>query len=1149
MKYRLGLDMGATSIGWAVYDTEQQKLVDTGVRIFDDGREDKTKASLCVKRREARSARRLQNRKHIRKKYLLKTLISLGLFPENEVEQQNLKSLNPYELRANALDKQVSLFEIGRICFHLVQRKGFLSGRKDNKEEGGKLKVGYNQLKEKMSVSHARTYGEYLYRILKENKNATVRLKNTFDEAGKFIGADFPFRDLYKEEFNQIFRKQQEYYPNILTHDVQEKLEDILFFQRPLKEAEEGFCIFEPGEKRIPKAHPLFQEFRMWQHVLNLKFAAETDSEYEGLPKEQIQQLIYILENPKGYVRTKQPILTYAKIKELLGLDKKGVFNFERQSGGKEDLKKGILVNTTEHAIGMVPVVESEWKKLSNEQKEQMICVLVRPSQYIDFPKTKQSVEEQDGLIIEYLTSHFRVSQEAATALLYEVNLEDGFAALSEKALRKIVPAMQQGMLYNDACQEAGYHHSMKDYARLDKLPYYGEILQNSCIGQKNNPETPEEKYGKINNATVHVALNQVRQVVNDLIDRYGKPFDISIEYARDLPASAAERVKLSAERDKNEKENQDILKELNDKIERRNWTDQDIKKYKIWKNLGTPKGENSLNCRECPFTGEKISVSDLMNGDRFQIEHLLPYSRSLDDSIHNKVIAAAWANKLKGNKTPYEAFRNNEYPGIVWEEIQRRIKKLPLEQQKRFSKNAMEDFEQKEGPIARSLNDTRYMTRLLQEYLLPIVQEDGKKTVQSVAGKLTAMVRKAWGLNLYKDKENQEDYRSFHNHHAIDAIIVATINRDQINKVVHQLKGVHLSVIDEFKDEFWKLKDKTISKEEKKDLKKRIKNFEQDREIAVIQQYISMPNNLSVSNVLKRVKGIYISHKPKLKNIKDLKSTIGQLHEDTAYGLQEFIDETSLMARFKTGHGSNKKVVEKSITEYIPMFYHKDDKEAYYDAYKNWFIIEGKAKTLNAKTAADRVIKKDWESKEKDSVQELRKAAQKAFKWFVGGGNFCAEIYQINPDNKIGGVPTKDAGEWKSEIISNYNATIRIRRDEEIFYWKNRYPNARRIMTLKCNDMLICTFSKEEVYKPKFYKGIRAYVQEKFERDPNMNEIKILFRVESMAQSGQFSLIPHDVAKKTQTLQSWTPYVSTLQEYHAQKVHVSPTGRILNAK
>ena len=1149
MKYRLGLDIGATSIGWAVYDTEQQKLVDAGVRIFDDGREDKTKASLCVKRREARSARRLQNRKHIRKEYLLKTLISFGLFPENEVERQKLKLLNPYELRAKALDEKLSLFEIGRICFHLVQRKGFLSGRKDNKEEGGKLKVGYNQLKEKMSISHARTYGEYLYRILKENKKATVRLKNTFDEAGKFIGADFPFRDLYKEEFNQIFEKQKEYYHNILTDDVKKKLEDILFFQRPLKEAEEGFCIFEPGERRIAKAHPLFQEFRMWQHVLNLKFAAETDSEYEGLSKEQIQRLIYILENPKEYVRTKQPILTYANIKKLLGLDKKGIFNFERQSSGKEDLKKGILVNTTEHAIGMVPVVESEWQKLSNDQKEQIICLLARPSQYIDFPKTKQSVEEHDGLIIEYLTNHFRVSQEAASALLYEVNLEDGFAALSEKALRKIVPAMQQGMLYNDACQEAGYHHSIKDYKHLDKLPYYGEILQKSCIGQKNNHETPEEKYGKINNATVHVALNQVRHVINDLIDRYGKPFDISIEYARELPASAAERKKLSDERDKNEKENQRILKELNDKIEKRNWTDQDIKKYKIWKNLGTPKGENPLTCRECPFTGEKISVSDLMNGDRFQIEHLLPYSRSLDNSIHNKVIAAAWANKLKGNKTPYEAFHNNEYSGIIWEEIQRRIKKLPLEQQKRFAKNAMEEFEQKEGPIARSLNDTRYMTRLLQEYLLPIVHEDGKKTVQSVAGKLTAMVRKAWGLNLYKDKENQEDYRSFHNHHAIDAVIVAVINRDQINKVAHQLNSVRLSVIDEFKDEFWKLKDKTISREEKKDLKKRIKNFEQDREETIIQQYISMPVTLNVSDVLKRVKNIYISHKPKLKNIKDLKSTIGQLHEDTAYGLKDFVDETSLMARFKTGHGPNKKVVEKSITEYIPMFYHKDDKEAYYDAYKNWFIIEGKAKTLDAKTAADRAVKKDLEAKEQAAVKKLRIAAQKAFKWFVGGGNFCAEIYQINSQNKIMGVPTKDAGKWKSEIISNYNATVRIRHGEEIFYWKRRYPNARRVMTLKRQDMVMGTFTKQQAYSEDFPKGIQEYTRQIFAENPLLAQTTILFRVKKISSNGCVYLTPHNIAKEDGDTKSWCATAGSLQKYHARKVYVSPTGRILDAK
>ena len=1149
MKYRLGLDMGATSIGWAVYDIDNMNLIDTGVRIFDDGRDDKTKASLCVKRRMARGARKLQTRKHIQKQFLLKTLVELGLFPQSRMEQQNLKSLNPYLLRVLALDKKIDCYELGRIFFHLVQRKGFLSNRKDNKEEGGKLKEGYRLLQEKIKTLNARTYGEYLYLCHQENPNQPIRLKNTFDASGKFIGAEFPFRELYKEEFYKIFDKQREFYPQLLTPEVREKIENILFFQRPLKEAEEGFCPFEPKERRIAKAHPLFQEHRMWQHILNLTFAPETSSEYEGLTKQQIEKLIHILKNPTEYVKTKQPILTYSSIKNLLGLDKKGLFNFERKSGSVDTNTKGIYVDTTEHAIGMVPIVYEEWKQLTVSQKETIIKVLSRPTEYIDFPKTL-SIEQQDKLIIQYLCSTFSFSTSAATALLYDVDLEDGYGSLSEKALNKIVSAMKLGMPYDVACKEVGYHHSFKNHTSLNTLPYYGEILAQSCIGQKNNPQTPEEKYGKINNATVHVALNQIRHLVNELIHRYGKPFDISIEYARDLNASTEERKKLSDTRDKNELENQRILQELNEKIENRAWTKRDIEKYKIWKTLGTPKGENPLNCRECPFTGEKISVADLMNGDRFQIEHLIPFSRSLDNSIHNKVIASAWANKIKANRTPFEAFHDDTYaPKITWTDIQRRVKKLSLEQQWRFSKNAMAKFEEKEGPIARSLNDTRYMTRLLQDYLLPIVREDGKKTVQAVVGQLTAMIRKSWGLNQYKNKEEAEEYRSYHNHHAIDAIIVATIDRGQINNTAHQLKNVRYSAIEEFKDEFYKFKDSSVSKEEKENLRTRIKDFVKEREAAIIKQYIPMPSTLSISEILNQVQNISISHKPKLKNVSDRNATVGQLHEDTAYGLKSFIDENSLTARFKTGNGANKKIIEKDITEYIPIFYTKEDKQAYYDAYKNWFIIERKAKYLNAKTSAEKAIKKALMIQEATAVQNLRIAATKAFKWFVGGGNFCAEIYQINPTNKINGVPTKDAGEWKSEIISNYNATIRTSRNENIFYWKNRYPNAKRIMCLKRNDMVLGFFTKEQAYQEDFPKGIQNYVRQIFTQNPLLERTEVLFRVKNIGGNGQFALLPHNIAKEEKNTKSWVATAGSLQKYQAKQVFISPTGRISHAQ
>ncbi len=1141
MKYRLGLDMGATSIGWSVYNIEKNIIENFGVRIFDDGREDKSKASLCVKRRNARGARRLNKRKHVQIRYLLSQLTEFGLFPDDEEKRQELKLLNPYELRAKALNEKLSLYEIGRIIFQLAKRKGFKSNRKDDKEEGGKLKKGYQDLILEMQEKNARTYGEYLYKIHMENSKNDLRLKNTFDETGKFKGGLFPFREIYQDEFNQIWKKQKEYYPDILTEERKQVLKDILYFQRPLKEQEEGFCTFEANERRIPKAHPLFQEFRIWQFLLDLKFCEESSSEYKSLEYDTLQKLVNILKNPINQKVTKQGTIAYSNIKKELGLDRNGLFNFEKMNKSTE-FEKGMLVDKTQYAVSQSVYFKSYWDNFSEKQKYEVINILTRPQNYIDFPH-RLSSENEDKLIIKYLCENFDISDDAAKELLFDIALEDDYASLSEKAICKILPFMKNGMAYVDACKEAGYHHSKKDYTKTDKLPYYGKILEQHCLGKKAIYRNDEEQYGKISNATVHVALNQIRHLVNELIDLYGKPFDISIEYARDLNASAQERLKMMDTRDKNEVENQRIIKEMNEKIGERQWNKRDIQKYKIWKQMGIPKGATAMD-RECPFSGKKISVSDLINGQMFQIEHIIPFSRSLDDSLENKVIACVTANRYKANRTPYEAFHDSK-DGYNWAEIQKRAKKLSYEQQWRFSKDAMKKFEEKQGPIARSLNDTRYMTRILQEYLLPIVREDGMKTVQSVVGKLTSMVRKSWGLNIYKNADDKEEYRAFHNHHALDALIVSVIDRGNIEKTSRDLKNVALSVKDEFKDEFYKFRDDSISKEEKKELHKRIKDFTLEKEEGIIAQHIPLPETIKINDILDRVEKINISHKPKLKDIKDKNSTIGKLHEDTAYGLKKFKDDTSLTAIFEC----NGDVKEIDITDYIPMFYDKEDKKAYYDAYKNWFVLSGKAKTLIANDKQEKQIKANLSNEEQQAVQNLRNTALRAFKWFVGGGNFCAEIYQIHPENKAYGLPTNDRGDWKGEIVSNYNATVRELRGENISYWKYKYPNAKRIMNLKRNDMVMATFSREQAFDEKFPKGIQEYVRKMFEPISTKETVDVLFRVKKINSDGRIYCTPHNIAKEEADKKSWCANAGSLQKYNTKKVHVSPSGRISYAK
>ena len=146
-------------------------------------------------------------------------------------------------------------------------------------------------------------------------------------------------------------------------------------------------------------------------------------------------------------------------------------------------------------------------------------------------------------------------------------------------------------------------------------------------------------------------------------------------------------------------------------------------------------------------------------------------------------------------------------------------------------------------------------------------------------------------------------------------------------------------------------------------------------------------------------------------------------------------------------------------------------------------------------------------------------------------------------------GVPTKDAGKWKSEIISNYNATVRMRRGEEIFYWKRRYPNARRVMTLKRQDMVMGTFTKQQAYSEDFPKGIQEYTRQIFAENPLLAQTTILFRVKKISSNGCVYLTPHNIAKEDGDTKSWCATAGSLQKYHARKVFMSPTGRIINAK
>ena len=249
MSYRLGLDLGANSIGWCCLALDENPtpigILDIGVRIFSDGRNPKDGTSLAAARRLPRSMRRNRDRYLRRRTNLLNALTRFGLMPPGKDERDRIASLDPYQLRAEALARLLKPYELGRVVFHLNQRRGFKSNRKTDRageNESGLIKTAARDLTMRLSHAGHSTLGQFL--AVRHAKREGVRMRL----AGSGKEATYPFyplRQMVEDEFDAIWAYQSGLNPN-LTPEVSESLKRIIFFQRPLRDPPIGRCWLPP---------------------------------------------------------------------------------------------------------------------------------------------------------------------------------------------------------------------------------------------------------------------------------------------------------------------------------------------------------------------------------------------------------------------------------------------------------------------------------------------------------------------------------------------------------------------------------------------------------------------------------------------------------------------------------------------------------------------------------------------------------------------------------------------------------------------------------------------------------------------------------------------------------------------------------------
>ncbi len=791
MLARLALDIGSSSIGWLLYelaDGRPARILDGGSRIFGDGREAKTGVSLAVGRRTARAMRRRRDRYLHRRAMLMKRLAAAGLMPESPEEAATLTMLDPYALRANGLDQPLPLAQLGRALFHLNQRRGFKSNRRTDKgnNEGGLIADASARLGQAIMAAGARTYGEFLHlrRQSADDPRAVPAVRTrinphlTGEDGKEQVGYDFyPDRHHLEEEFRALWKAQARHHP-VLTEELGDSLFETIFFQRPLKAPAIGRCFYLP-EPRLPKAHPLTQQRTMYETVNMLRVTAIGQPE-RRLTREERDKIIFALNGKEPAKSAASNKLQLKALGKIIKLRPDESFTLDTAQ------RDAIACDPVRMSLSHPDRYGKQWSALNVEAQWELISHLR---------------DEQDGeKLVNWIMEHYGFDRSRAAAIA-DAPIPEGFGRVGETATRRILEVLIGGTAdqavptYNEAVAFCGWDHSKLGSGEvLESLPYYGQVLDRHVLpGTGDDSDDDVARYGRITNPTVHIGLGQVRRLVNKVIELHGRPHEIVLELARDLKMSEEQKRDLAQKNVKNQKaaelRSQKLVEELGIAD-----TGANRAILRIWE-----ESSDDVLKRCCPYTGTRISTAMLFDGS-CDIDHILPYSRTLDDGFNNRVICLKSANREKRNQTPWEAWGNSP----KWPAIEANLKNLPEGKRWRFQPDAMAKFEGERDFASRALIDTQYLSRLAREYLESLYAEDidpgpnsglkPRRPIWVVAGKLTELLRRHWGLNgLLPDAHNgttQAKNRQDHRHHMIDAAVIGATDHSMIKRIADIAKS-----------------------------------------------------------------------------------------------------------------------------------------------------------------------------------------------------------------------------------------------------------------------------------------------------------------------------------------------------------------------
>lgn len=833
----------------------------------------------------------------------------IGIKRETKGFEQKLEN---YRWRVQALTKQLDLEVVAivlqEINAQISASSGYLGDISDRSKE-----LFFNK----------QTVGQYLMAKLDRNPNESLSNKVFY-------------RQDYLDEFDRIWESQSRYHKE-LTPELKKKIRDIIiFYQRRLKSKKSlvSFCEFEKREitlektdsnqkktkvvgcRVIPRSHPIFQEFKIWQTLndvvvsvkdkaTNRKKASRcvealTNSEdvlkiegKRGLYQEEKERLAKELSIKENLKKTEILALLFENPKELdLNFDKiqGNLTGFSLFSAyGKMIEKYGYEpIDFNDSAENILNQLETIFKDLgwnmgllsidlSLENKE------IEKQPYFRLWHLLYSFEGDNtptgsGKLLEKLIELCQVEKEYA-AILAEVAFQEDYGSLSAKAIKNILPYLKEGNQYDLACEYAGYRHSSSSLTK--------EELEHKVLKEKLDL-LPKNS---LRNPVVEKILNQMVHVINGLIDSYGRPDEIRVELARELKKSAEEREEMTKAISRSTREHEAIRKLLQTEFGITSPSRNDIIRYKLYEEL-KDNGYKTL------YSNKKIP-KELLFSKEIDIEHIIPKARLFDDSLSNKTLEYRAVNIKKKEETAYD-FVLTEYGDEALQNYINRCESLFKEKKAKLKKLTMKWQDIPDGFIDRDLRNTQYISKKALSML-----SDISRRVVATTGSVTDKLREDWQLvdllkemNLPKyeklglvettvDKDGRiikriRDWskRNDHRHHAMDALTVA-FTKDVFIQYFNHKNAFYLSE----------------SKEHANITGIKNKYFESGRAISPIplQQFrVEAKHHLSHILVSVKAKNKVVTNnlnRSKIKNGENKKTQQtprGELHKQTIYGSHE---------------------------------------------------------------------------------------------------------------------------------------------------------------------------------------------------------------------------------------------------------------------